>query len=279
MTEQSPQSPTPSGTGGTESSRPTEPRPPVDLPGTSPVSRRNRENTTTLGDSFQAALSDTPKRGLLRIDGRFRDPKSRLFPEKSRSSTVTHPLLRSVMRSCCFGTMPWPLVLLGSAGCGKTCAALAMSDFFSPAAYFPAAEMASKLNDCRFGRHMNSIGEPMSEAEFWAEWVRNDLTILDELGTREKVSDALYETIKRAIDSRQGKASILISNMGLDQLGKVYDDRIASRLTEGTVVELRGDRRVGQPVTTMLADATLLPRLVQLGEGNRPVIPRGPWND
>ena len=62
------------------------------------------------------------------------------------------------------------------------------------------------------------------------------MTVLDELGTRQQVSDFQYEVTKKAIDTREGRPAIVISNLSLTALAKVYDDRIAARLSEGTVV-------------------------------------------
>jgi DNA replication protein DnaC len=83
----------------------------------------------------------------------------------------------------------------------------------------------------------------VSAEAVWHEWRSTTLTVLDELGAREKVSDYCYETTKLAIDRREGKACVFISNIGLEQIEAVYDDRIASRLSAGTVVSLDGDDR------------------------------------
>ena len=71
------------------------------------------------------------------------------------------------------------------------------------------------------------------------------LCVIDEIGAREKVSDHQYETLKTAIDRRQGQPLVLISNVSPPELSRVFDDRIASRCGAGTVVEVIGpDQRL-----------------------------------
>ena len=51
---------------------------------------------------------------------------------------------------------------------------------------------------------------------------------MDELGSRssrDKVSDHHYDTLKRAIDSREGQPAIWISNLSLEELVKVWAGR------------------------------------------------------
>ena len=58
------------------------------------------------------------------------------------------------------------------------------------------------------------------------------------------VSDHHYETIKRCIDDRHGKPLVCISNLNMKELAGVYDDRVASRISAGTIVVTEGDRRL-----------------------------------
>lgn len=86
----------------------------------------------------------------------------------------------------------------------------------------------------------------VSETQFWATVAETPLLTLDDIGTRrEPVSDAHYERVKRVLDSREGKPTVVVSNLYLDELAKVYDDRLTSRLAAGTAFGLFGsDRRV-----------------------------------
>jgi len=153
---------------------------------------------------------------------------------------VDERLWRRLMDVCTAGG-PWPITLIGGVGVGKTCAALCMLDRVSRMRqYRTVADLVLAVNNWRRG---NSVSP--SEGEVWRWWQRAAFTVLDELGARDRVSDAAYEIVKKAIDLRQNKPSVFISNKGLDDLARVYDDRIASRLNAGTVIDLSGwkDRR------------------------------------
>lgn len=141
------------------------------------------------------------------------------------------------MDQVCRGETDWPLTMLGGVGVGKTCAALCMLDAaqrgVNPIKYVTAADLVSAITATR-------MGLPASEtpAEIWRHWKRCKLVVLDEIGARERVSDAHYEIVKQAIDYRQGKPAVFVSNLTLDRLAEVYDDRIASRLQAGTVLRM-----------------------------------------
>ncbi len=62
------------------------------------------------------------------------------------------------------------------------------------------------------------------------------LLVLDDLGTR-KPTESQYEIIFELIDRRQGKPLVVSTNHSPEALGKVFDDRIASRLSAGTVID------------------------------------------
>lgn len=71
------------------------------------------------------------------------------------------------------------------------------------------------------------------------------LLVLDELGLRDTVSDAHYESVYRAVELRMGRPFVVISNHPLERLEKIYDARTVSRLGAGTLVEVSGaDRRL-----------------------------------
>ncbi len=85
----------------------------------------------------------------------------------------------------------------------------------------------------------------------WRNIENAPLVILDEIGCREKVSDAHYEVIKELLDVRHFKPLVCISNLSFKEIGSVYDGRIVSRLGNGTVVEMVGsDRRlIGEKIS------------------------------
>lgn len=140
------------------------------------------------------------------------------------------------------GHKPWPLVMVGCAGGGKTCAALCVVDKYG-GLYYPVVDWCERLRDAEFGDLRTSSGFRITRYEVWQEWSNANIVVLDEIGARMNVTDTHYEYVKRAIDKREGRPAIFISNLSLADLSTTYDDRIASRLSGGTVVELTGDRR------------------------------------
>ena len=147
------------------------------------------------------------------------------------------------------GVESWPLVLTGEAGRGKTMAALCVADHCRWAEYFTVSGLCEILNRAKFQGGLTWTHEGHSgtwyATDIWRIIGEASLVILDELGSRENVSDAQYETVKDVIDSREDKPFIAISNLKLEQLSSVYDGRISSRLSQGTLFEVGGkDRRL-----------------------------------
>lgn len=146
---------------------------------------------------------------------------------------------RAQIREVLKGEKPWPLVLWGSAGTGKTCAALSVTDGVSGSRiYCPVQELVDGLVAMQQDR--GGFMWFRNDIDFWREWDRALLTVIDELGTRQ-ASDFHYATVKRAIDRREGKPAIFISNCPIPELADLYDERIASRLAAGTVLEFSGE--------------------------------------
>jgi DNA replication protein DnaC len=162
--------------------------------------------------------------------------RRRLLPHIERSLRSVVPKLLATFNSLALGELPWPLVVYGPAGTGKTCAALALADIADTAAYIEADDWAS-----------TTIQRPTEVEAELAHLCGKELLIVDELACREKVGDLHYLSLKRLIDARSRSANvatIYISNLEPQALIKVYDGRIYSRLTCGTVFNLSGpDRR------------------------------------
>lgn len=174
-------------------------------------------------------------------------PTVRHLPTVQRNVAEISGTVRTAIRLLVSGQSPWPLVLHGSAGTGKTCAGLALLDYAEGEYHTAAGLCASLIQVQQGGVTWESEGRSgdVTPEMFWRQIGRAPLLVLDELGSRERVSDFAYETIKRAIDDRQGKPLMVLSNFGLDRIEQLYDDRIASRLASGTVVRLEGkDRRL-----------------------------------
>jgi len=148
------------------------------------------------------------------------------------------------IEECCQGSSPWPLLLLGNAGTGKTCAALCVLDQVAIRKYWSVLTMCEELIAVQQG--VREYAEQTDNPHYWWQRYRDlDCVVVDELAARERVSDFQYETTKRAIDERHGKPAIFISNLELDRIEKAYDDRVASRLAGGTIIRFVGsDRRL-----------------------------------
>lgn len=170
---------------------------------------------------------------------------NRWLPNKARRWAELSPGIAAELDACVAGDSPWPLVMVGCAGGGKTCAALLIVDGYG-GLYYPVVNWCERVRDAEFEKLRTSNGYLITRHEVWKEWADASVVVLDEIGSRMVVTDSHYEWVKRAIDTREGRPAIFISNLSLKALGEAYDDRIASRLSGGTVVELAGDRRQGE---------------------------------
>jgi DNA replication protein DnaC len=170
------------------------------------------------------------------------------MPEKDRDVDMIPQALRRAIRECVKGDRRWPLFVRGAPGRGKTCAALLLLDH-AGGFYVTASSLADWVNAAAFGRLewstlqlADNVGKP-DPTRLWTVLAKTSLVVLDDIGTREKVSDAHYETIKRLLDEREKRPLMVLSNLSLDELAALYDDRIASRLASGTCLELAGEDR------------------------------------
>lgn len=138
---------------------------------------------------------------------------------------------------------PWPFVMLGEAGAGKTCAALLMAAHVKTFVYFIRfRDWCDRLRWAKRGELQTSTGFKMTEPETWDEWRRAKLGVLDDIGARE-VTDHALEAMLGVLDRREGLPLVCTSNLTLEELGNLFDDRVASRLSAGTIVYLEGDQR------------------------------------
>jgi hypothetical protein len=197
---------------------------------------------TTLAQSLATSDGESERRCIL-VPGSLawlNSPR-----RKYRVRDAIDGTLRTAIRQCVAGEADWPLLIWGDAGSGKTCAGLCMVDSFGGwAVDLPdlhglvlKARGRLLLNSGGFVETLDGIGG------VWDTWQRASLTVLDEVGQREP-TDAQYDTLKRALDLREGLPAVVISNLPMPKLKRVYDDRIVSRLSAGTVIGLTGDRRL-----------------------------------
>jgi len=164
------------------------------------------------------------------------------------------PTLRESMNGLIQGKLPWPLFVYGPIGTGKTCAGLVLVDH-AGGFFYTASEWARLLNEANNGMLFDKVDQEIrkvSPQTLWNGISKAKLVVIDELGARidaksEKVSEHAYESIKELIDLRYGKPLVLLSNLTLPQVAKVYDERVVDRIAAGTIVNLQGkSRRTGQ---------------------------------
>jgi DNA replication protein DnaC len=173
-------------------------------------------------------------------------PTRHLLPEKDRSLAEIDPVLRRAIRDCVAGREPWPLVVLGPPGVGKTCAGLCLLDY-AGGFYYQAPALAHEVIRAINGQVHTPAGRAVTAEQLWKEFARASLFVLDELGAKGNVNDWHYEQVKRLLDDREGQPTLVLSNMGFERLLVLYDDRVVSRLSAGTVVQLEGaDRRLNK---------------------------------
>jgi nucleoside-triphosphatase THEP1 len=180
-------------------------------------------------------------------------PLRRVRVSKDRDPRLLRSEVASGIERCVGMESPWPLFLTGPAGCGKSCAALCLADRVDGNVLMnDFDQLCETLRKAKFGElvsygtHAETIIQP---ADFWRTWRKAELCIVDEIGTRERASDHAYETLKHAIDKRDGLPLVLISNLALPQIERIFDDRIASRIGGGTVLQFAGeDRRLRRAV-------------------------------
>lgn len=181
------------------------------------------------------APPEPPERFLSRV------PRCAKFRRKH------NPQASLPVRDCVMGHAAWPLFFTGETGAGKTCTALLLLDTYGKW-YWTFDEWAAEIREARLGRAQWSTGAKKTEKEFWNGISHHPnrepkLFVLDEIGLRPP-TDMQREVLTTTLAKREGLPTILISNLGLEGIAEVYDDRIASRLSRATIVEFKGDLRV-----------------------------------
>jgi len=168
------------------------------------------------------------------------------FPDKHRTNGLVDDHIKRMFSSCILGDSPWPLLLSGETGSGKTCAALCVCDWAGDAIYTTINELCSRIIAAQ---HENIV---QTEKDIWKDWYECNIAVLDEIGIRRQITDHHYETLAKALDKRIDRSGgycaplVLISNLAPEKIEEMYDARIASRMASGTIVETRGDRRLSQ---------------------------------
>lgn len=138
------------------------------------------------------------------------------------------------------------IFLWGDVGVGKTWAMAALLKHFLCEGY-----ECSRVNFddfcCRVRATMNNHST-QTEYDLVSQLVDIDKLFIDDIGLRSKQeTDFAYVTFYSILNKRQERRlpTYISTNKSIAQLAVSFDQRIASRLGQGTVIEMKGaDRRV-----------------------------------
>lgn len=146
-----------------------------------------------------------------------------------------------------FKSKKFPILLSSPPGLGKTLAMACLYRTLPQSVYWWDA-----INFVRFvqqARRDGSIVLPgalyeCSESSIWKTRIdKPHILFIDEIGLRNP-SPSQYEIMYELINRRADKPTIYSTNKTLKELHEMFDARISSRLSAGTIIEIQGgDRR------------------------------------
>lgn len=136
--------------------------------------------------------------------------------------------------------------MFGSVGSGKT---HTMAALIRQYVYEGYNCQRINFNDfCIWIRSTYSPAAKTTERDIVEKHREYDKLFIDDLGNSTVESQFAYDTLYSLINKRQERMlpTFVSSNMSIDQLGRSFDERIASRLRTAAVIEMKGkDRRLG----------------------------------
>ena len=134
------------------------------------------------------------------------------------------------------------LLFVGTAGTGKTFISGAIANELLKSGHTVIYQTAPLLMDSIF--EFKFGGKSKTSKDLYESLFDVDLLIIDDLGT-ERQSDAKFAELFSIINSRMlnpNTKTIISTNLNLNQLSKLYDDRIISRLIgQYTICKFFGD--------------------------------------
>lgn len=140
----------------------------------------------------------------------------------------------------CRGEAPWPLLLFGAPGTGKTTCGLAACDYVFPL-YWQTSELIvhQRMIDAKLRQALYHQDDP------WPAIGEADFAVLDEIGLRGPDQAFEYSVLMRFLEERnkRNRVAIYITNIHPNELAEAFDERIADRLTCGTLLELKGESK------------------------------------
>lgn len=148
----------------------------------------------------------------------------------------------------------WPIYLYGDAGRGKSYAMAAVYTLWKhEAAVWRDLQaeigLVGRIRKSEAGYVPVWSDKAGQHVDWWESnvfaTIRNaSLVCFDDIGLRSP-SDAMYDVLYQFINLRAGKPTMLTGNLKPAEVAKVYDDRIASRILSGCLIEVAGkDRRL-----------------------------------
>lgn len=193
---------------------------------------------------------------------------ARIDDETPRDVAKIDPKLRDLFRGLIRGELPWPLYLTGEPGTGKSAAVLCLADFVIDSVYLrftrflrgfqwagnndglPLDEWVLRANvgdesDRNKPEKWHRVRRWLKESQYWQKLKAAPLVIVDDVATRGGYTEPQYDNFLDLVEDRKMKPFVIVSNVKLAEFGKVFDDRIVSRLARGTRFTLTGnDRRL-----------------------------------
>ena len=155
------------------------------------------------------------------------DPASGVSPRQSME--MVYLVCRRYAET--FSPESGSLFLTGDPGLGKTflsaCIASAVAEKGFSVVYDTTVNVLAGFEEAKFGRHGD---QEEAEADV-RRYLRCDLLILDDLGTELNTSfsvSTIYELLNTRL--RDGKSTVVSSNLAPEELEKRYSPQIASRL-------------------------------------------------
>lgn len=154
-------------------------------------------------------------------------------------SKVSPSLLATVRNAS--RSQAWPLVLWGNVGSGKTCLSALIYASWNNAnvRWINAVEFARRVQTVRKEGQIPIAGSAytVGETSLWETTVDTpSLLVVDDLGITDPTPSQVA-IIYELIDRRRNKPMIVSTNLDLNEIEQLYDDRIASRLSAGTIIQ------------------------------------------
>ena len=159
------------------------------------------------------------------------------------------PRLREAISNA-FHEGKFPILLFGPQGRGKT---FTMASVYRkvtpPAAWFAANRFVRLIQECRRAENgrtyaLHPTYGHVEEQLFAMATEHTPLLLIDDIGLI-RPSESAFGIIYELVDRRRNRPAVFTSNLFPEEIHDVYDARIASRLSAGTVIHVTGkDRRI-----------------------------------